>query len=67
MLEFSGDTDALQQVCQHCGAPATADSPIQLCAIDGEEFLLHRDCQADWLSEASPDLSIPPFLQRERP
>jgi hypothetical protein len=27
--------------------------------------LLHRDCQADWMNETSPDLSIPPFLQRE--
>jgi len=48
------------QVCVHCGAPATADAPVQLCAVDGKKFLLHRDCQTDWLN----DLSIPPFLQR---
>jgi len=64
MLEFSGDTDALQQVCQHCGAPATADSPIQRCAVGGKEFLLHRDCQADWLNETNGDLGIPEFLRR---
>jgi putative DNA primase/helicase len=52
-------------VCAHCGAPATADHPVQLVAVEGEEFLLHRDCRADWINETSPDLSIPPFLQRE--
>ena len=36
-------------VCAHCGAPATADAPVQVCAIDGEEYPLHRDCQTDWL------------------
>src|SRR5262249_52586526 len=67
MHDFSGGTDThgdaaedCPQVCQHCGAPATADAPVQMCAIDGEEFLLHRHCQADWLG----DLSIPHFLQR---
>jgi putative DNA primase/helicase len=48
-------------ICQHCGAPATAVSPVQLCAVNGEEVLLHPACQADWLGD---DLSIPPFLQR---
>ena len=38
-------------VCDHCGAPATPESPIQLCAVEGEEFLLHRACQDDWLNE----------------
>jgi len=54
------------EICQHCGAPATADSPVQVCAIDGEEFLLHRHCQADWLREtsATEDLAIPEFLRR---
>src|SRR5204863_7956186 len=58
------DKNPLFSFCAHCGAPATANSPVQLCAIDGKGFLLHRDCRADWLSETSPDLSIPPFLQR---
>jgi Protein of unknown function (DUF3631) len=56
------------RVCVHCGAPATTYAPFQLCAVNGEEFALHRHCQADWLSESdtptSPNLSIPPFLQR---
>jgi len=47
------------KVCQHCGAPATADSPVQLCAVEGQEYLLHRHCQADWLN-----VSIPPLLRR---
>jgi hypothetical protein len=38
-------------VCAHCGAPATADAPVQVCAVDGEEFPLHRECKADWLKE----------------
>ena len=54
--------DEFPPVCVHCGAPATADSPVQLCAVDGEEYLLHRGCQADWL-----DLSIPPLLRRTSP
>jgi hypothetical protein len=36
-------------VCAHCGAPATDDAPVQVCAVDGEEYLLHRACQDDWL------------------
>jgi hypothetical protein len=54
-----GATEDFPQVCQHCGAPATADSPVQLCAVDGEEYLLHPTCRKDWL-----DVSLPPFLQR---
>ena len=41
-------SDESPQVCEHCGTPATPKSPVQLCAIDGEEYLLHRDCRADW-------------------
>jgi hypothetical protein len=70
MHDFSGDrgTHTNGAVCQRCGASETTDSPIQLSAINGEQFLLHRRCQADWLNETDtptpPDLSIPPFLQR---
>jgi putative DNA primase/helicase len=56
--------EAFPQVCVHCGAPATSDSPIQACAVDGEEFLLHRHCQAGWLNETNEDLVIPEFLRR---
>jgi hypothetical protein len=38
-------------VCQHCGGPATAEAPVQLCSVEGETFLLHRKCWADWLGE----------------
>jgi len=44
--------DSPDMRCARCGAPATADSPVQICAVDGEEILLHRHCQADWLSES---------------
>jgi putative DNA primase/helicase len=40
----------LPPVCAHCGAPATADAPVLACAVDGEEFLLHRACQVDFLN-----------------
>jgi len=33
-------------------------------AVNGEEFLLHRACRADWLSETNGDLGIPEFLRR---
>jgi hypothetical protein len=68
--EFSGETDAratlapddgdaFPPVCVHCGAAETADAPVLLCAVEGEELLLHRHCQADWL-----DLAIPKSLRR---
>jgi hypothetical protein len=63
--EFSGDTEVAESfppVCVHCGGPTTADQPVQLCAVEGEEYLLHRACQKEWL-----DLSIPPFLRRASP
>jgi hypothetical protein len=61
--EFSGESEASETfppVCVHCGAPATADSPVQRCAVDGQEYWLHRHCQADWLN-----VSIPPNLRRK--
>jgi putative DNA primase/helicase len=39
----------LTPVCQHCGAPATPTSPVQLCGLNGKQFLLHPECRADWL------------------
>jgi hypothetical protein len=36
-------------VCEHCGAPATAEAPVQECWLDGERALLHRGrCQKEW-------------------
>jgi hypothetical protein len=46
-----GNGSQLPPVCSHCGTPATPDAPVQVSAVDGEEFLLHRDCQTDWLEE----------------
>ncbi len=51
--------EGLPRVCGHCGAPETAAAPVQLCAVDGETFLLHRGCQAEWLG-----VTIPHFLRR---
>jgi hypothetical protein len=57
---FSGETgracagpgaETFPPVCVHCGAPATADKPVQICAVEGEEFPLHGDCHTDWLKE----------------
>jgi hypothetical protein len=73
--DFSGDIDThacttedFPQVCAHCGGPATADAPVQRCAVNGAEVLLHPSCQTDWLGAAQPadDLSIPPFLVRDK-
>jgi hypothetical protein len=38
-------------VCVHCGAPATDSKPVLKCAVEGEEYLLHRECRDDWLGE----------------
>jgi len=70
--DFSGgtdaraDSDAFPLVCIHCGIPATTDSPVQLCAVAGEELLLHRACQVEWLNETAADLTIPEFLRRAK-
>ena len=62
----SGDVGTSpEMICQHCGAPATADSPVLLCAVDGQEYLLHRACQTEWMGETD-DLAIPEFLRRPR-
>jgi putative DNA primase/helicase len=39
------------RVCEHCGAPERPDDPVQECWVEGEEYLLHRGCQNDWLGE----------------
>jgi hypothetical protein len=44
---------ASEPVCEHCGGPATADSPVQECWIDGDRVLLHRGrCQDEWSGDA---------------
>jgi hypothetical protein len=51
---FPGDIDPREDfppVCVHCGGPAAANSPVLPCAINGEEYLLHPACRADWLTE----------------
>jgi hypothetical protein len=55
------DGDVFPPVCAHCGAPATAEAPVLRCAVDGQELLLHRACQKEWL-----DVSIPPGLLRSK-
>jgi hypothetical protein len=56
----SGDVGTSPKVCQHCGVEATADAPVQRCPVDGQEYLLHRACQADWLMTSE----FPEFLRR---
>jgi putative DNA primase/helicase len=42
-----------EPICQHCRLPATTDSPVQECWIDGNRVLLHRGrCQDDWSGPA---------------
>jgi hypothetical protein len=55
------ENDESARVCQHCGAPERPDTPVRSCWVDGNEYLLHPDCQAEWLGD---DLSIPVFLRR---
>ena len=65
VAQSAGDPEGLGNLV-NCEIPFVApredESQIfhQLCAVDGEKILLHRDCQNDLLG----DLSIPPFLQR---
>ena len=61
-VEESFDQDSTP-VCEHCGNPATPSSPVQLCAVEGQTFLLHRACWAEWMEK--DDLGIPDFLRRE--
>src|SRR5262249_42548011 len=42
-------------VCDHCRQPGK----LQICAVDGQEVHLHRDCQDAWLAA-----EIPPILDR---
>jgi hypothetical protein len=38
-------------VCVHCGEPQDRpDNPVQECWVDGENYLLHRNCQREWLA-----------------
>jgi hypothetical protein len=62
--EVPTSPDAL--VCEHCGSPATPDSPVLPCAVKGRELLLHSNCQVEWLGGAQADevLDIPQFLRR---
>lgn len=55
---FQGDgADAgaggLKPVCEHCGSPERDRDPVQRCAIDGEEMLLHRQCAIELMGDAS--------------
>jgi putative DNA primase/helicase len=43
-----GENDETR-VCQHCGVPERPGDPVQQCFVEGEQYLLHRRCQADWL------------------
>jgi putative DNA primase/helicase len=36
-------------VCQHCGAPETADNPVREYTVEGDRFLLHAGCESEWL------------------
>ena len=56
------DKNPLFSFCAHCGAPATANSPVQLCAIDGKGFLLHRDCWRQGLLREAMEALLPHYF-----
>jgi putative DNA primase/helicase len=43
------------RVCEHCGAPERPGQPVLDCWVDGDEYLLHRGCQNEWLAASDPD------------
>jgi hypothetical protein len=50
VADVRGDGEDEPRVCQHCGGPERPGEPVQECWVDGEEYLLHRKCQTDWLA-----------------
>jgi hypothetical protein len=42
-------------VCQLCGEPERPDEPVLECWVEGEQYLLHRGCQKEWLGECSSE------------
>jgi hypothetical protein len=70
----TGSCDDFPSVCVHCGGAATPVSPVLPLAIEGETFLLHPACRAEWLGDAPnskfaipADNSVPQFLRRPMP
>ena len=47
------------RICQYCGLERP-DEPVLDCGVDGEQYLLHRGCQHDFLKamEAVPASSV---------
>jgi putative DNA primase/helicase len=50
---LSGFDQDFPPVCELCGCEERSGDPVQLCAIGGEEMLLHRQCRQDWLNANS--------------
>jgi hypothetical protein len=54
----NGRAGPYPRVCQHCGQAETAAAPVQSCFVAGEEYLLHRQCQRDWLNPYADHLPV---------
>jgi hypothetical protein len=42
-------------VCAHCGNPENPDTPVLTYELNGESYLLHENCHAEWLAGPDPD------------
>ena len=42
-------------VCEHCGIPERPGNPVQSYDKDGQTYLLHPACHAEWLAGPDPD------------
>jgi hypothetical protein len=51
----SAEDEPWPRVCDHCGRPERPGEPVQTCAVNGEQYFLHRGCQQDWLAGPNPD------------
>jgi len=49
------EAESFPLVCEHCGAPERPDRPVQRYSKDGQAFLLHQACHAEWLAGPDPD------------
>jgi Protein of unknown function (DUF3631) len=47
--------EAYPKVCEHCGANERPGKSVKVYPVDGETYLLHPGCKAEWLDAPDPD------------
>jgi hypothetical protein len=47
--------EAWPLVCEHCGNPEHPGKPVEAFEVEGQRYLLHPPCHADWLDGPDPD------------